>query len=81
MGIGALREPHRRRDRVERGVSDSQPRGRVDFAIFGTAAPRTSTTSRMRMLDRKLSSPHFLAVFRGGHALPPTRSQWKPSSG
>jgi hypothetical protein len=25
----------------------------------------------MRMLDRKLSSPHFLAVFEGGHTLPP----------
>ena len=25
----------------------------------------------MRQLDRRLSSPHFLAVFRGGHTLPP----------
>ena len=25
----------------------------------------------MRQLDRKLTSPHFLAVFQGGHALPP----------
>ena len=25
----------------------------------------------MRLLDRKLTSPHFLAVFEGGHTLPP----------
>ena len=25
----------------------------------------------MRLLDRKLTSPHFLAVFQGGHTLPP----------
>jgi hypothetical protein len=25
----------------------------------------------MRLLDRKLTSPHHLAVFSGGHTLPP----------
>jgi hypothetical protein len=53
------------------GFPDSQPRGRVDFAIFGTAGTEDFNYLEMRMLDRKLSSPHFLAVFRGGHALPP----------
>jgi predicted esterase len=53
------------------GFPDSQPRGRVDFPIFGTAGTEDFNYLEMRMLDRKLSSPHFLAVFRGGHALPP----------
>ena len=53
------------------GFPDSQPRGRVDFAVFGTAGTEDFNYVEMRILDRKLSSPHFLAVFRGGHALPP----------
>ena len=53
------------------GFPDSQPRGRVDFPVFGTAGIEDFNYLEMRMLDRKLSSPHFLAVFRGGHQLPP----------
>jgi predicted esterase len=53
------------------GFPDSQPRGRVDFPIFGTAGTEDFNYLELRMLDRKLSSPHFLAVFRGGHELPP----------
>jgi len=53
------------------GFPDSQPRGRVDFPIFGTAGTEDFNYLELRMLDRKLSSPHFLAVFHGGHDLPP----------
>jgi poly(3-hydroxybutyrate) depolymerase len=53
------------------GFPDSQPRSRVDFPIFGTAGIEDFNYLEMRMLDRKLTSPHYLAVFRGGHELPP----------
>ncbi len=52
------------------GFPDSTPRSTVKFAIFGTAGSEDFNYLEMRMLDRKLSSPHFLAVFQGGHALP-----------
>jgi hypothetical protein len=53
------------------GYPDSQPRGTVPFAIFGTAGTEDFNYIEMRQLDRKLTSPHFLAVFNGGHMLPP----------
>ena len=53
------------------GFPDSQPRSRVDFPIFGTAGIEDFNYLEMRTLDRKLISPHFLAVFRGGHEMPP----------
>jgi pimeloyl-ACP methyl ester carboxylesterase len=53
------------------GYPDSQPRASVPFAIFGTAGTEDFNYIEMRLLDRKLSSPHFLAVFPGGHTLPP----------
>lgn len=53
------------------GFPDSQPRPRVPFAIFSTAGTEDFNYIEMRTLDRHLSSPHFLAVFRGGHMLPP----------
>ena len=53
------------------GYPDSQPRASVPFAIFGTAGTEDFNYLEMRLLDRKLSSPHFLAVFQGGHTLPP----------
>jgi hypothetical protein len=53
------------------GYPDSQPRDKVTFAVFGTAGTEDFNYLEMRMLDRKLSSPHFLAVFEGGHTLPP----------
>ncbi len=53
------------------GFPDSQPRGSVPFAVFSTAGSEDFNYIEMRLLDRKLSSPHFLAVFQGGHTLPP----------
>ena len=53
------------------GYPDSQPRDKVSFAVFGTAGTEDFNYVEMRLLDRKLSSPHFLAVFDGGHTLPP----------
>jgi poly(3-hydroxybutyrate) depolymerase len=53
------------------GYPDSQPRGSVPFPVFGTAGTEDFNYIEMRLLDRKLSSPHFLAVFQGGHTLPP----------
>ena len=53
------------------GFPDSQPRKNVSFAIFGTAGIDDFNYLEMRMLDRKLTTPHRLAVFDGGHTLPP----------
>ena len=53
------------------GFPDSQPRASVPFAVFGTAGTDDFNYIEMRMLDRKLTSPHHLAVFDGGHTLPP----------
>jgi poly(3-hydroxybutyrate) depolymerase len=52
------------------GYPDSQPRARVTFAVFSTAGNEDFNYIEMRMLDRKLTSPHRLAVFEGGHTLP-----------
>jgi pimeloyl-ACP methyl ester carboxylesterase len=53
------------------GYPDSQPRGSVPFALFATAGSEDFNYLEMRQLDRKLTSPHYLAVFNGGHTLPP----------
>ena len=53
------------------GYPDSQPRSKVTFAVFGTAGTDDFNYIEMRMLDRKLTSPHRLAIFPGGHTLPP----------
>ncbi len=53
------------------GFPDSQPRSRVPFPIFGTAGTEDFNYLEMRLLDRKLTSPHRLAIFEGGHTLPP----------
>jgi dienelactone hydrolase len=53
------------------GFPDSQPRAWVPFAVFGTAGTEDFNYIEMRLLDRKLTSPHHLEVFTGGHALPP----------
>ena len=53
------------------GYPDSQPRSKVSFAVFGTAGTDDFNYIEMRMLDRKLTTPHRLAVFVGGHTLPP----------
>ena len=53
------------------GYPDSQPRSKVSFAVFGTAGIDDFNYIELRMLDRKLTSPHRLAIFPGGHTLPP----------
>jgi pimeloyl-ACP methyl ester carboxylesterase len=53
------------------GFPDSQPRSKVGFAVFGTAGIDDFNYIELRMLDRKLTSPHRLAIFAGGHTLPP----------
>jgi poly(3-hydroxybutyrate) depolymerase len=53
------------------GYPDSQPRASVPFAVFSTAGTEDFNYMEMRLLDRKLTSAHFLAVFQGGHTLPP----------
>ncbi len=53
------------------GFADSQPRASVPFAVFGTAGTEDFNYIEMRLLDRKLTSPHHLEVFTGGHTLPP----------
>ena len=53
------------------GYPSSQPRATVPFAVFSTAGTEDFNYLEMRLLDRKLTSPHFLKVFNGGHTLPP----------
>jgi poly(3-hydroxybutyrate) depolymerase len=53
------------------GYPDSQPRATVPFPLFSTAGSEDFNYFEMRQLDRKLTSPHRLAVFDGGHTLPP----------
>jgi len=53
------------------GYPDSRPRSSLPFAVFSTAGTDDFNYIEMRQLDRKLTSPHYLAVFAGGHTLPP----------
>src|SRR5436190_9940422 len=53
------------------GYPDSEPRARVGFAVFGTAGTDDFNYIEMRLLDRKLKTPHRLVIFDGGHTLPP----------
>jgi len=53
------------------GYPDSQARSSVSFAVFSTAGTEDFNYIEMRQLDRKLTSPHRLAIFSGGHTLPP----------
>jgi hypothetical protein len=53
------------------GYPDARPRSSVPFPIFGTAGTDDFNFIEMRQLDRQLTSPHRLAVFNGGHTLPP----------
>jgi predicted esterase len=53
------------------GYPDGQPRSKVPFAVFATAGHEDFNYIEMRLLDRKLTTPHRLAVFTGGHTLPP----------
>jgi len=53
------------------GYPDANRRSSVSFAVFGTAGTDDFNYIEMRMLDRKLTSPHRLVIFDGGHTLPP----------
>jgi hypothetical protein len=53
------------------GFPDSEPRASVPFAIFSTAGIEDFNYIEMRRLDRTLGTPHYLALFDGGHTLPP----------
>jgi hypothetical protein len=53
------------------GYPDSHPRTTVPFVVFSTAGTEDFNYIEMRQLDRKLTSPHLLSVFKGGHTLPP----------
>ena len=53
------------------GYPDSKPRQSVPFLLFATTGTEDFNYVEMRQLDRKLTSPHRLAVFNGGHQLPP----------
>ena len=53
------------------GYPDSQPRKTLPFAVFGTAGTEDFNYNEMRLLDRALTTPHRVAVFEGGHTLPP----------
>ena len=55
------------------GYPDSKPRKSVTFALFGTAGTEDFNYLELRMLDRALTTPHRLAIFDGGHTLPPER--------
>jgi len=52
------------------GYPDAKPRSSVAFPVFGTAGTDDFNYLEMRQLDRKLTSPHYLAIFAGGHTLP-----------
>jgi hypothetical protein len=53
------------------GYPDGKPRSSLPFPLFSTAGTEDFNYIEMRLLDRKLGSPHSLAVFEGGHTLPP----------
>jgi dienelactone hydrolase len=53
------------------GYPDATPRASVPFVVFGTAGTEDFNLLELRLLDRALTSPHRLAVFQGGHTLPP----------
>jgi len=53
------------------GYPDSKPRKSVAFVVFGTAGTEDFNYLELRMLDRALTTPHRLAIFEGGHTLPP----------
>jgi len=52
------------------GYPDSTPRATVPFPLFATAGTEDFNYLEMKLLDRKLTSPHHLAIFDGGHSLP-----------
>ena len=53
------------------GYPDSKPRKSLPFVVFGTAGTEDFNYLELRMLDRALTTPHRVAIFEGGHTLPP----------
>jgi pimeloyl-ACP methyl ester carboxylesterase len=53
------------------GFADAKPRASVPFVVFGTAGTEDFNYLELRQVDRALKTPHRLAVFNGGHTLPP----------
>jgi hypothetical protein len=53
------------------GFPDAKPRKSVKFPIFATAGVDDFNYLELKRLDAALTSPHHLAVFDGGHVLPP----------
>jgi predicted esterase len=53
------------------GFPDAKPRTSVKFPVFATAGSEDFNYLEMMRLDARLTSPHYLAVFEGGHTLPP----------
>lgn len=49
------------------GFPDGMPRASVPFAIFATAGTEDFNHLEMRRVDAKLTSPHRLVIFEGGH--------------
>jgi pimeloyl-ACP methyl ester carboxylesterase len=52
------------------GYPDSTPRTTLAFPLFATAGTEDFNYLEMRLLDRKLTTAHHLAIFEGGHSLP-----------
>jgi poly(3-hydroxybutyrate) depolymerase len=53
------------------GFGDARPRRSVPFVVYATAGLDDFNYREMRGVDAALQSPHALAVFDGGHTLPP----------
>lgn len=53
------------------GYPDARPRGSLRFPVFGTAGTDDFNYIEIRLLDRALKTPHRVAIFEGGHTLPP----------
>jgi poly(3-hydroxybutyrate) depolymerase len=53
------------------GFPDAKPRKSVKFPVFATAGTDDFNYLELKRLDAALTTPHHLAVFEGGHVLPP----------
>ncbi len=53
------------------GFADGRPRAKAKFVVFATAGLDDFNYLEMRRLDATLTTPHMLAIFDGGHTLPP----------
>lgn len=53
------------------GFPDARPRASVKFPVFATVGLEDFNYLEMVRLDERLTSAHYLAVFDGGHEVPP----------